>query len=248
MIEKFKRLSRAAQVTAFLAFLFLLVGLSVAASPMAATERISILCATEWNPCVESHNGADIVVYSDAGTTQKFLVDGATGNTTIAGNLTATGAFTPSGVLNQAINIENTGSLPTIVTKAITYTAAAGGSGVVATVGAGEIWLVHEVIINVTTSFTATGDDATLVVGDGNDADGFCVLADAELQIADTEGTGWAAGWQCQKAATIGVYTDENQGFIYSGSETIDYLIDETTGTTLSAGAATIYVYYTRIQ
>ena len=37
---------------------------------------------------------------------------------------------------------------------------------------------------------------STLVIGDGNDADGFCVLADAELQAADTEGTGWAAGWQ----------------------------------------------------
>jgi hypothetical protein len=113
------------------------------------------------------------------------------------------------------------------------------------------IWIVHDVYVNVTTNFDTTGDDATLVIGDGNDADGWCVLADTELQTADVEGTGWQAGWQCQVAATIGVYGDESNGFVYAPSgaaETIDYLIDETSGETLTAGAATIYVWYTRIQ
>ena len=68
----------------------------------------------------------------------------------------------------------------------------------------------------------------TLTVGDGNDTDGFVVLADAELQAADTEATGYTAGWQGLIAATQGVYIDEAAGansFIYAPSgaaETID--------------------------
>lgn len=142
---------------------------------------------------------------------------------------------------------------PCVVSKAITYTAAAGGTGAVATIADGEIWFVHDVFVRTTTNFDATGDDATLVVGDGNDADGFVVLADADLQAAATEQTGSAAGWFGLLAANKGVYLDGSGGpltFIYAPSgaaETIDYLIDESSGETLSAGAATIYVVYTRI-
>ncbi len=113
---------------------------------------------------------------------------------------------------------------------------------------------MHDVFVNVTTNFDCTGDDATLVIGDGNDANGFIDLADAELQTSDTEGTGFAAGWQGLVVATQGVYLDDATGsdnFIYAPSgaaETIDYLIDEGSGETLTAGAATIYVVYTRIQ
>jgi len=157
------------------------------------------------------------------------------------------------GVLNLVVGTEHIGVM-SIVSTAITYTAAAGGTGAVVTVADGEIWIVHAVLVNVTENFDATGDDATLVIGDGNDADGFVVLADAELQTTDTEGTGFQAGWQGLVPATQGVYVDAAAGsnyFIYAPSgaaETIDWLVDETDGETLSAGAATIYVIYTRIQ
>lgn len=151
------------------------------------------------------------------------------------------------GVTNIAVGTEHIGT-KTIWSTAITYTAAAGGSGTVATIGASEVWIVHDVYANITTDFDCTGDDTTLVIGDGDDPNGFCDLADAELQTADTEGTGYSAGWQCQVAATIGVYGEENSDFIYDGTETIDWLLDEGSGETITAGAATIYVVYTRVQ
>lgn len=157
------------------------------------------------------------------------------------------------GVTNLIVGTEHIG-IPSIVSTAITYTAAAGGTGAVTTIADGEIWLVHDVFVNVTTNFDCTGDDTTLVVGDGNDPDGFVTLADAELQTTDTEATGFAAGWQGLIAATQGVYIDEAAGantFIYApsgGAETIDWLVDEASGESITAGAATIYVVYTRIQ
>ena len=74
------------------------------------------------------------------------------------------------------------------------------------------------------------------------------------MQTADTEGTGFPAGWQGLVPATQGVYVDSAAGssnYIYAPSgaaETIDWLVDEASGETLTAGAATIYVVYTRIQ
>ena len=96
------------------------------------------------------------------------------------------------------------------------------------------------------------------MLGDGNDGDGLCVLADAQLQAADVGGpTGTTAGWQCIEAGTRGVYLDEaaasafTGGILYapSGSaETIDWILDEGSGETITAGAATIYILYTRLQ
>ena len=143
---------------------------------------------------------------------------------------------------------------PSVVTTAITWTAAAGGNGAIATIADGEIWFVWAVFVNVTTDFDCTGDDTTLVIGDGVDPDGFVVLADAELQVADTEQTGSPAGWQGLVAATMGVYLDgavSSAPHIYAPSgaaETIDWLLDESSGETITAGEATIYVIYTRIQ
>jgi hypothetical protein len=157
------------------------------------------------------------------------------------------------GVTNLIVGTEHIG-IPSIVSTAITYTAAAGGTGAVATIADGEIWFVWAVFVNVTTNFDVTGEDATLVIGDGLDPNGFVDLADAELQAADTEQTGSPAGWQGLVAATMGVYLDgavSSAPHIYapSGSpETIDWLLDETSGETYTAGAATIYVIYTRIQ
>lgn len=158
-------------------------------------------------------------------------------------------AVAQNSVITNAEDLEHI-NFPTYATTAFTYTAAAGGTVPLFTIAAGEEWVVHGLWLEVTSNFNATGDDATLLIGDGNDADGFCVLADAELQAADTEGTGWSAGWQCQVAATRGVYQDGTGGFIYdeASTETIDAVIGETSGTTLSGGAATAHILYTRIQ
>jgi hypothetical protein len=151
--------------------------------------------------------------------------------------------------IDQDVDTENVGVLPSVVSTAFTYTAAAGGSGTIATIAAGEIWLVHEVYVNVTTDFDATGDDVLLTIGDGNDPNGLLDLVDAELQTAATEGTGAPAGWQGFMGTGVrGAYLAEGLGFVYSGTETIDWLVDETSGETITAGAATVYVIYTRIQ
>lgn len=153
--------------------------------------------------------------------------------------------------LDQDIGTENLGVLPSVVSTAFTYTAAAGGSGTIATIADGEIWIVHRVIISVTTSFTATGDDVTLDIGDGNDADGMLNLADADLKVGATDYTGAQAGWQGLDGATpTGVYLIGGpQVYAPSGAdETIDWLLDETSGETITSGAATVYVHYTRIQ
>ena len=59
-------------------------------------ERISIDARDD----AYLYNGADLYVYSDDHSTQKFHVDGATGNTTVVGTLATTGAQTFSGLLN----------------------------------------------------------------------------------------------------------------------------------------------------
>jgi hypothetical protein len=152
--------------------------------------------------------------------------------------------------IDQDIATENI-MLPTVASTAFTYTAAAGGTATLFTIADGEIWLVHDIYVNVTTNFDATGDDATIDVGDGADVDGLCNLDDAELQTTDVEVTGSAAGWQCFGGAdTIGAYIASGRGFIYAPSgaaETIDAVI-AATGDDLSAGGATAYIVYTRIQ
>lgn len=152
------------------------------------------------------------------------------------------------GAIDSVSNVRNFG-LPSLITKSFTYTAAAGATYTGFVFDAGEKILVHQVLANITTNFDATGDDATLTVGDSSDADGYLVLADAELQTADTEGTGFPAGWQGLVTDTIGVYIEQNNGFPViapAGGYTITYTLDETTGDTLAGGAATLYLRYTR--
>lgn len=205
----------------------------------------------------------ELDIGSRAGTTTSFgdlsltgALTAGTGVTATTGGLTATaGGLTVSagttnidGVLDLVVGTEHLG-VPSVISTAITYTPT---TGTIATIGDGEIWLIHDVLVHVTTNFdTGANNDATLTIGDGNDADGFITLADAELQTSDTEATGFAAGWQGLIPATQGVYIDEAAGantFIYAPSgaaETIDYA---TGGTAADAGAATVYVIYTRIQ
>lgn len=142
--------------------------------------------------------------------------------------------------------------LPLVVSKSFTYTAAAGATYNGFIIPESQKLIIHSVLLNVTENFDCTDDDCTLLVGDSGDADGFLVLADAELQAADTEGTGFAAGWQGMADATIGVYLDEvDSGFVVvapAGGYTVTYALDESSGDTLAGGAATLYMIYTRIE
>jgi cytoskeletal protein CcmA (bactofilin family) len=169
----------------------------------------------------------------------------------VDGELELDGTIDVDGVMTGQDDLEHV-FFPTVASTAFTYTAAAGGTVVLWTVADGEVWLIHDIYCNITTNWDCTGDDVTVNIGDGNDTDGLCDLDDAELQAADTEVTGAPAGWQCFAGAdTIGAYIASGRGFIYTPSgadETIDAVIDETSGETITAGAATCYIVYTRIQ
>lgn len=78
----------------FSVLLILSLLLASCATPRALVNRGALLCATEAGNCVESWNGSDIIVYSDVGSTQTFLLDGATGNATVGGALAVVGATT----------------------------------------------------------------------------------------------------------------------------------------------------------
>lgn len=195
---------------------------------------------------IEIQSGGELETL--AGATVDFQED-----VVIGGDLKLDGTFDLNAVMTGAADLEHL-FFPTVVISDIAYASATGSTGAVATIADGETWLVWAVFISVTTDFDCTGDDATLIVGDGADTDGFVVLADAELQVADTEQTGSPAGWQGLVAATMGVYLDgavSSAPHIYAprgSAETIDYLISEGSGDTLTAGRATIIVVYTRIQ
>jgi hypothetical protein len=190
--------------------------------------------------------GADALDIDGATTLNGTLdVDGATtlnGALDVDGNLSSgTGLITVTTGLYAAQDLEHQ-MFATVASEAITYST----SGALWTVADGEVWIVHDVLIDVGTNFDCTGSDCTLQIGDGNDANGLLDLVDAEMQAADTEGTGWAAGWQGQLAATKGAYLVDGN-FVYAPSgaaETIDITIG---GTDPAAGAATVYIIYTRI-
>ena len=165
--------------------------------------------------------------------------------------LEVAGELVVNGGISGALNVENF-MLPSIATKSFTYTSSSGVSGNALVIPPGEKAFIHSVMVNVTTNFDCTGDDCRMVVGDAADADGYIVLADAELQAADTEGTGFPAGWQGLSAPTLGAYLDLNHNAfpVIGGSSgyTMTFVVDEASGTTMAGGAATIYVIYTRFQ
>lgn len=176
----------------------------------------------------------------------------------VDGEIEADGNIDADGGINAAVGTENVG-IPSVVSTAITYTAAAGGSGTVATIGDGEIWFVHDILVHVTEEFDEdTGDGEVLIIGDGEDDNGFLDLDSTDLTATYNEGvTGHAAGWLGKIEGNVGVYFDpdgtdgfHNNTFVYAPSgddETIDWALTSD-GNDLSQGAATIYVIYTRIQ
>jgi hypothetical protein len=147
--------------------------------------------------------------------------------------------------LTQDIDVENVGGLPTIIAATVPYTPA---SGTVATVADGEIWYVVDVIYLVGTNFDCTGNDCTIDIGDGTDADGLLNIADGDAQTTFADYTGAAAGWGgLDGSAPSGAFIVGGP-HIYapSGSaETIDYAIG---GTDPAAGSMTVYVVYYRMQ
>lgn len=52
-----------------------------------AVERGALLCASESGNCVESWNGSDLIVYSDGGSSQTLLLDGALGDIDSEGDI-----------------------------------------------------------------------------------------------------------------------------------------------------------------
>lgn len=145
-------------------------------------------------------------------------------------------------LIDQDIDVENLGGLPTIDSASVITTST---DGALWTVGASEIWFVYAVYCEVTTNFDCTGDDCTLIIGDGNDTDGFLVLNDAEMQTTDAEFTGAPAGWKGLHTDSMGAYLSGLAPFVYDGTDTIDVDVG---GTDPAAGEATCYVVYQRVQ
>jgi hypothetical protein len=139
--------------------------------------------------------------------------------------------------------------LPSVKKVHITY-ASDSMTSTLATVPTGYYWIVEHVYAKVTTNFDCAGNDCALNVGDQTDADGYLVLNDAALQAAAVEGTGWLAGWQGQQGAAAGVYQDSQtstngaNGHIQTAANTITAA---GSGTTMNAGAADIYIFYTQL-
>ena len=210
-----------------LALALMLVLITGVASAAAGKERfgwavIDKLTVVDATTMIGSLNGQDAVDFDST--------------------LNVDGASTFGGVINQALGIENVGGLPSVITATLPYTPA---TGTLWTVGASEIWFIYAVYCEVTTNFDCTGDDCTLTIGDGNDADGFLVLIDAEMQTTDAEFTGAPAGWKGLHTDSMGAYLSGLAPFVYDGTDTIDYAVG---GTDPAAGAATCYVVYQRVQ
>ena len=181
MIDYFKRLNHTARAGVFLAFLVLLVGVSVAASPVASAIRVSILCATESGNCVEGWNGTDITLYSGAGSTQVFQADGALGDVTLEGTLNiGDNAYTSVGAQTlDPVNSVYLLSPVTVLTLTLATTTSVAGDFVL---------LMSQVATDTTivdTGATVGGGTRTL----GSDGDNILLMYDGakwvEVSFAD---------------------------------------------------------------
>jgi hypothetical protein len=169
-----------------------------------------------------------------------FIVADTSGNMTTAGTATFTGAMS-----GPAIGTENL-RLPTIESSTVITSS----DGAMWTVGASEVWWIDRVFCNVTTNFDCTGDDCTIEIGlTGGDIDGFLDLDDGELQTTDAEIAGLTAGWQgFGSTDTRGAFFAAGGGVILA-NDTIDIKIEDNSDqSNPTAGAATCYSFYTRLQ
>lgn len=164
-----------------------------------------------------------------------------TDDISVGGDLALTGSLNSN--ITQAINTyENKGLLPTVASASVEYTDTTN----VFSIGAGEVWLVHAVYVNVTENYDCTGNDCTWQLGDGGDANGLIDLVDAEVQAAAVDVTGAKAGWMGFMSDTRGAYLADGD-FVYAptAAEGIDF---DMGGTSPAGGAATVYIVYTRLQ
>jgi len=116
-----------------------------------------------------------------------------------------------------------------VVTEAITWDGVA--THPVCIVGDGSC--VVDVYIEITTTFDG---DAVVTVGDGGTADGF--LTDAGINQG-------AAAYYGQDVSARGAYIANGDRKIYTGADTVDAFIAETTAT---QGEATVYVVIQRLK
>ena len=208
---------------------FLVVGLLLLGVAVAAAGD------TNFTNVVTS---GDITVGDDLVVTDDLTVTGAA---TVIETLGVTGITTlGAGVTQAAGAIENIGNLPSWASATVTYT---DGTDIFAVTGS-ETWVVHNVLFNVTTNYDCDAN-CTVIIGTGDDTDGFLVLVDAEMQAADTEGTGWATGWQGQLAATTGAFLITKQEFVMDAADGIDI---DFGGTSAAAGAGVVWINYTRLD
>lgn len=184
--------------------------------------------------------GDDLAVTGDIAASADFTVGDAL---TVTGAVDLGDALEIDGALTLPVNTEHIGAM-SVITASVTHTPV---TGTVASIGANEVWLIHAVYVQVTSNFDCTGDNCTLQIGDGGDANGLVDLVDAELQAAAVDVTGAAAGWMGFMSDTRGAYLADGSAFVYapSAAETIDFAVG---GTDPAAGAATVYVVYTRIK
>ncbi len=198
------RLSKKSYVITLLVFAIIaaLAGCAIWQQPEArSSERIGIL-GTQGDTFVTGWNGSDMTLYSDAGTTQKWSVDGATGNVDQEGSLdvasyaklavpTAVATATPGMLIDSAAV-----SALLELRKAATPVFQVNGSGNVDAEGtlniAGASTLTGNVslggTLSVTGASTLTGTVSTggdLTVGNG-------LILTAQTAITVTDGAAFA--------------------------------------------------------
>lgn len=172
--------------------------------------------------------------------TGNLKVGNGTPTSTLAGeDAYIEGSVEADGGFIGAANVQNL-FVPTYATAAFTYTSAAGGTLEPFTVPAGQVWWVHGVGAEVTEDFVAAGDDEGVLIGIDGQLSLFCEIPHARLLTTYT-GVG-AEGWACPHD------DDARRPAVLEAAQTIVVTINEDTGTTLSAGAATVHLLYTRIQ
>ena len=107
----------------------------------------------------------------------------------------------------EDFSVANAGTLADRATKTFTYAIPAGS-------------LVTKVAAKLVTAFndSGSGDDLTITVGDGDDADGFLLAADIHTDATEIS-----------YIANTGGYIDNENGKVYTSADTIDILFSPDT-------------------
>ncbi len=140
-----------------------------------ALERIGIRCTNSDRNCVEAWNGTDLVGYSDAGSTETYSIDAATGDFTSAGWLNLAAQTT------VVVTDGTTGLVPTGTYQPVDAVATVGN--IVTTTGftAGDLLILANIGLQ-TITISDTG-----VMALSSDA----ALGPADSVTLVFSGTGW---------------------------------------------------------